>query len=137
MFGNHLNKIGKKGDRNTKRGKVVGIAASVAIVIAAVGLFYFTSSPAQLNAQPNKEVNVIAGQYVDYPDLRNLTGNADAIVVGKVTELKGTHGHPAAEHIPVTDFSITADVVLKGDLKTGDTITVQQFGGGQGNCRER
>lgn len=85
-----------------------------------------------MNVQPENgddASTVIETQYVDYPNLKTLTNSSDSVVVGKVVEIKGTHGHAAAENIPVTDFAVTVDLALKGSLQRGDTITVQQLGG--------
>lgn len=87
--------------KNTQRGKTIGVAASFAIIVA-IGAFYYAVNIVQLSAQPengHKEASVMAGQYVDYPNLKDLTNSADAVVVGKIAEVKGTHGHPAAQHM--------------------------------------
>lgn len=64
-----------------------------------------------------------------FPDLETLTSGADFIISGKVVNTIGTRMHPNAQYTPLTDFEVTVERVIKGELQEGDTIKVTQFGG--------
>ncbi|HEX7034084.1 MAG TPA: hypothetical protein VF172_13880, partial [Nitrososphaera sp.] len=74
--------------------------------------------------------NEAFAQLVAYSTLQDLVKDADVIVVGKVTSCIGIRGHPNAPNLELTDFNVTVERVIAGNVGAGDSLTVQLFTSG-------
>lgn len=67
---------------------------------------------------------------IAYPYLGKLAGDAKAIVVGKVSDIRGIRVDDSTK-IPFTDFTVSVESSIKGGLQRGDKIIVGQLGSTQ------
>jgi hypothetical protein len=70
-------------------------------------------------------------------DVRTLEAGADVVFVGTVTaktgqrldDLQGALASTAKSPMPVSQFSVSVEQVLSGDLQAGDEVWFEQVGG--------
>lgn len=107
-------------NQNHNKSKIIGIIVSAALV----GAFIFVYGSGYFRSNPNPSFE---GLYENYPYLGKLAGDSTAIIVGKVSSNGDSHISEILG-IPVTTFKVEVEEVLKGDLKKGDVIPLQQYG---------
>lgn len=108
-----------------KKGVIYGVMFCVAILLS-VGLFFVLHTK-----------KVMQADYPYYPEVIDITGEADVIVVGEVIEAQkvkmmnvntDSNALNQAEPIPYTISKFEITNVIKGNVQIGDVIEVKQLG---------
>lgn len=108
---------------------IVAIGAAIAVA-ATIGILALSSTaPAITNGNvppgTEKERIVLSGSYPDYQNVTWLVGNSSSIVTG---ETLGVKSEVDDALVPITDYDFQVNSVIKGNLKSGDVITIRQTG---------
>ncbi|MGI0012048.1 MAG: hypothetical protein ACREBU_01195 [Nitrososphaera sp.] len=111
----------------------LGIFVAAIVAITSIGLYALTSPTksglyAEMQGQnltPQKELRIISASYLDYLNMKFLSGNSTFIGTGEVLGVKTVYNDPI---VPTTDVEFRVDRVLKGDLKMGEIIIIRQTG---------
>ena len=120
--------------------KIIAILAAGA-VIAAVGVAYALDQTNRYGEIPCGQENDAdspgGGQapVIGFTTLEEIVANADAIIIADVDRCIKVHSHPKSKEIRLTDFEVTAEKTIRGDIPAGKTLTVQLVTSGLGSDR--
>lgn len=95
---------------------IFGIALMATVVIIA--------SVQKANMPESEIIQQVSVRWTGYQTLKNMTDRATDIVIAKVAAVKGS----SEGLMPTSDFEVTVEKAIKGNLRIGDAITVRQVG---------
>lgn len=122
--------------RQKKIARIIAIAVA-GVVIASVSVVYAMDQFNRFGEVPCREEDGAfsssseSALIVGFTTLEEVVGNSDAIVVADVQKCVKVHSHPKSKEIRLTDFDVTVENSVKGDLPIGRTLTVQLVTSGE------
>jgi hypothetical protein len=69
-------------------------------------------------------------QWVAYGSLKEMVGNADAVVVAKVDGCVKVYSHPKSRDLRLTSFGFVVEDPMKGTFSEGERVTVDFLSSG-------
>jgi hypothetical protein len=122
--------------RGTTFAKVLAIAGAGSI-LAMFGLVYAIDQNNRFGEVPCTETDGKAStdssalaQWVGYSSLKEMVGNADAIVVAKVDGCVKVYSHPKSKDLRLTNFGFVVEDSMKGTFSEGERVTVDFLSSG-------
>ena len=123
--------------RSKKLAKIIAISAA-GVLVATLGAAYALDQINRYGDVPCREEdaqpslgNKAAALTVGFTTLEEIVANSDAIVVADVDRCVKVHSHPKSKEVRLTDFEVTIEKTIRGDLPEGRTVIVQLVTSGE------
>lgn len=123
--------------RRKKLAKVIALSAAGALV-ATLGVAYaldqinrYGEVPCVQQVSAASTVGRAAALVVGFTTLEEIVENSDSIVIAQVDQCVKVHSHPKAKEIRLTDFEVTVEKTIRGDISEGKIVTVQLVTSGE------